>query len=300
MRHYLKNVFDSRTMILCLSLLLASMSKAQQKSDIQDLLIIKDKIEKLQKPLPKPRPNDWLSLHYEEGQTFDAYRNFKNPLKTEQRIIYLKQIGNFDEDEERIFLWVKKYLELFFQTQVGILNQQNLDSIPSQYQRERFGHIQVMTPHIFSFLPNSTQENELAYLALTNVDIYPNNSMNFVFGQADYSTRIGATSMFQLKVVKNDSINVLQSAIKIAKTASHEIGHMLGINHCTAFACLMNGANNNEEADRQPMHFCSECSAKLIWYLDLDFAKRSKELQSFWKRQEMIEIESYYRKAQKI
>jgi archaemetzincin len=40
---------------------------------------------------------------------------------------------------------------------------------------------------------------------------------------------------------------------------------MIGIAHCTAFDCGMNGSNNLTETDRGPLAFCPECSAKIWW-----------------------------------
>jgi hypothetical protein len=36
---------------------------------------------------------------------------------------------------------------------------------------------------------------------------------------------------------------------------------------CTAYACLMNGSNHQEEKDRRPMHLCPVCLRKLCWNL---------------------------------
>ena len=53
-------------------------------------------------------------------------------------------------------------------------------------------------------------------------------------------------------------------------TASHETGHILGMAHCTAYSCLMNGSNHQEEKDRRPMHLCPVCLRKLCWNLQVE------------------------------
>jgi archaemetzincin len=40
--------------------------------------------------------------------------------------------------------------------------------------------------------------------------------------------------------------------------------------HCTAFLCLMNGSNHQEEKDRRPMHLCPVCLRKLCWNLQVE------------------------------
>ena len=37
---------------------------------------------------------------------------------------------------------------------------------------------------------------------------------------------------------------------------SHEMGHLAGLDHCIHHRCLLNGANNLKEMDRQPLFLC--------------------------------------------
>ena len=69
-------------------------------------------------------------------------------------------------------------------------------------------------------------------------------------------------------------------ALRTIMTATHETGHMFGIRHCIAYECGMNGSNNSDERDRQPLEFCPECQAKLWWTLQLDPVKRSLGLEA--------------------
>jgi archaemetzincin len=68
-------------------------------------------------------------------------------------------------------------------------------------------------------------------------------------------------------------------ALRTTMTATHETGHMFGIRHCIAHECGMNGSNNSDERDRQPLEFCPECQAKLWWTLRLDPVERSRALE---------------------
>lgn len=40
--------------------------------------------------------------------------------------------------------------------------------------------------------------------------------------------------------------------------------------HCTAYSCLMNGSNHQEEKDRRPLHLCPVCLQKLCWNLQVE------------------------------
>lgn len=50
---------------------------------------------------------------------------------------------------------------------------------------------------------------------------------------------------------------------RICRTASHELGHCFGFEHCTYYACIMQGCANLAEDARQPPYLCPVDLAKL-------------------------------------
>lgn len=52
-------------------------------------------------------------------------------------------------------------------------------------------------------------------------------------------------------------------AVRVLQTLTHEIGHIFGLRHCQWLACLMQGSNHLEEADRRPLNLCPICLRKL-------------------------------------
>jgi archaemetzincin len=75
---------------------------------------------------------------------------------------------------------------------------------------------------------------------------------------------------------------LLRRAIQLL---AHETGHIFGIEHCTAFECVMNGSNSLAESDRQPLEPCHECLHKLAFALRLQPLPRYRELGSFYEEQ---------------
>jgi archaemetzincin len=51
---------------------------------------------------------------------------------------------------------------------------------------------------------------------------------------------------------------------RVCKTAAHEVGHCLGMDHCVYYACLMQGTANVGEDARQPPYLCPVDLAKYI------------------------------------
>lgn len=83
------------------------------------------------------------------------------------------------------------------------------------------------------------------------------------------------------------------------KVATHETGHILGLVHCIAYRCNMNGVNNLDEADRQWFHFCPVCLRKVCWSLQLQPEPYLKGLQKFCEEHEFPEEAKYYELARR-
>ena len=59
------------------------------------------------------------------------------------------------------------------------------------------------------------------------------------------------------------SISRLYNHELIGKEAIHEVGHILGLNHCKN-KCVMRFSNSVEEALLKPVHLCERCKKKLL------------------------------------
>ncbi|KAK4897429.1 hypothetical protein LTR27_004949 [Elasticomyces elasticus] len=51
---------------------------------------------------------------------------------------------------------------------------------------------------------------------------------------------------------------------RVCKTASHELGHCFGMDHCIYYACVMQGTAGLSEDARQPPYLCPVDTAKLL------------------------------------
>ncbi len=51
--------------------------------------------------------------------------------------------------------------------------------------------------------------------------------------------------------------------LRSCKIMVHEIGHMFGMDHCSYYACIMNGSGHLEEDFAQPIHLCPVCLHKV-------------------------------------
>lgn len=243
-----------------------------------------NKLKPLDVKLQRPLPGEWLYVYKEPGQTFDVYQ-YSKPVMTNdsQRIIYLQPLGILSGEQDSIIKHTAEYLHLFFDLEVKILNPISDSLIPADSKRIREdGHEQIHTKYVLdSLLEKNIPSDAIVVMAITNIDLYPQDSWNFVFGQAYTKKRIGISSLWRYyEDEKNDTLCLR----RLIKTSSHEIGHMFSILHCTNAVCVMNGSNSLGESDSRPNRLCSECLKKLSWNLKFGIELRLTNLVKYFKK----------------
>jgi archaemetzincin len=87
--------------------------------------------------------------------------------------------------------------------------------------------------------------------------------MNFVFGEARCPGRVAVISTYRLRADGFGGSELFES--RVVKEAVHEIGHMLGLKHCSNSSCAMYFSERLADTDRKKDSFCSECEPKLKW-----------------------------------
>lgn len=98
-------------------------------------------------------------------------------------------------------------------------------------------------------------------MGITASDIYV-PQMNFVFGIADVSRGCAVLSIFRLTFGRyEDNQEIFKE--RVLKEAAHELGHLLGLNHCKNKTCLMSFSNSLSEVDIKKPILCEKCSSTL-------------------------------------
>jgi archaemetzincin len=263
----------------------------------QDLLLTAQRlIEPLHQAKKKAQAGDWLEENDELGQTYKQFKlQQKTPHSKSRNKFYLQPIGHFSAGQLRLAEDTKTAMSIFFGREVAMLPAMSLEAIPKKARRTRYGDLQLLSGYILETLQKSVPKDAISVLALTSNDLWPGENWNFVFGEATLTERVGVWSLFRYRDPETEYELCLQRTLKVA---IHETGHMLGIEHCIAYECGMNGSNSLDETDRTPLPFCPECERKLWWFLELEPSQRYKSLSSFATEHGLKEEALFWQKSE--
>lgn len=242
-------------------------------------------VEPFFEPMGKPGAMDWLATFSEPGQTFEQYLNCSPTLPTaERRTIYIQPLGKFTPEEKNAVELTAEFMTAFYNLPAKILPQENFAEPLSlkNYRINRAWKIkQIRTGYVLDeVLRPKLPDDAAALIAFTAEDLYPDETMNFVFGQASLENRVGVWSLHRLKEGGRAELFL----IRTLKIAMHETGHMFSMLHCTKYHCVMSGSNGMFETDSHPLDACPECMAKIAWGMKYEPKERYRRLAEFCRR----------------
>jgi archaemetzincin len=250
-----------------------------------DLEKVIEKLRPLHRKMAPTKPGDWLSVHREPGQTFRQYVNSGPVLPHGKRkVICIQPLGDFDPSQEKVIFLTADFISQFYNRPVRQEKRLPLSVVPKEARRVHpsWGDKQILTGYVLQdILLERLPADASAYIAFTSSDLWPGQGWNFVFGQASLRKRVGVWSLYRYGVPSASDESFLLCSRRTMKTGVHELGHMLGMLHCTAYKCGMNGSNSLAESDRRPLWFCPECVAKVCWATGVDPRDRFTKLAEF-------------------
>ncbi|MGC4121380.1 MAG: archaemetzincin [Myxococcales bacterium] len=291
-RVLLRTVGAAAMAITVTSLAVAASRKAPRPAGIQGAAELRaekleprfERLKAVHTPKTAPQPGEWLAQFPEPGQSFEEYLARK-PLKPtpERRTIYLKPIGTFVGPREKILRATADFTSQFFGLPVKVMEPMAVSEIPAEARRIhpvteqlQLNTIWVMEHKLMPIVP----KDAIALIGLTTVDLFPEPSWNFVFGEALPDNGLGIWSIARFGDPSTPA-GFARCLRRTTETATHEIGHLFGIDHCVAWECQMNGSNSLEESDKAPLDLCPQCLQKVAWFSGVDPEKRFKALAKF-------------------
>lgn len=292
---------DKLCVLIVAGLLLAGCASSAEDGRVETIKKAMEKIRPLHTKLGKPKPGDWLVSHQESGQTFAQYLRGRPVGPTKQRgTLYVQPLGKFSATQRKIITLTAEFMGLYFSLPVKVKDDLPLSLIPRRARRTHpsWGVKQILSTYVLDHvLRPRLPKDAVAYIAFTASDLWPGQGWNFVFGQASLRGRVGVWSIHRNGDPERSPAGFRLCLLRTMKTATHETGHMLSMQHCTLYECNMCGSNHREESDRRPIALCPECAAKLWWITRADPVARYRKLAAFCKEQGLKDEAEYYQKA---
>jgi archaemetzincin len=101
-------------------------------------------------------------------------------------------------------------------------------------------------------------------LGVTSVDLFNPSPRadggGFIFGEARLRGRSGIVSTFRLNAGLPSSF-LFNNRVK--KEVFHELGHMVGLEHCSLLSCVMHKSENVDDTDAKSDRYCDRCQSIL-------------------------------------
>jgi len=152
--------------------------------------------------------------------------------------IFYSQISNVE------IQFIQKALTTTYEDALNVVIGEGLELIKEAYNPESDQYnADILLKHLLK------TKNKDTVLWVIQKDLYC-QGMNFVFGYAMYH-RGAVLSTYRLSSPK-----------LIEKEAIHEVGHILGLKHCSNH-CIMQFSNSLLEAELKPLYLCEDCKRKI-------------------------------------
>jgi archaemetzincin len=154
--------------------------------------------------------------------------------------------------------FVRRSLEAFFNLRIEVIAPKSLPQAAFYAPRKRYRAEKLLT-----FLDTQAPKDAQRVVGLTAVDISTSKGAIFDWGVLGLATIDGRVCVLSKFRCGRGTRTAEQALVRYGKTAVHEVGHTLGLDHCPTAACLMEDAKGTVTTTDREYDLCPRCRARL-------------------------------------
>jgi archaemetzincin len=170
------------------------------------------------------------------------------------------QIGvlTVGETDSEIIAWIKENLTRVFPESTSTVVSEEIPLREEAFDEKRKQYkSSLILSEVQGFALRKPYLSKI--LGVVDTDIFV-PKLNFVFGEATCPGKAALISLWRLKPeFYGNKRNTSLFLKRILKEAVHELGHTLGLEHCSQPLCVMHFSNSIFDTDKKQKYFCDKC-----------------------------------------
>jgi archaemetzincin len=171
---------------------------------------------------------------------------------------YMFEIVGFNEVPEDLLNEVSALLSNAFNSQSKILHGGQLPLSLANLKR-----LQYVGELVLRYITRFRSIEDSIIVAIVEGDAYVHR-LNFIFGLADPLANAAVVFLSRLRTVLPKERDKEVFLARVRKEVMHEVGHVLGLRHCSNRKCVMTFSNSIFDTDFKDWKYCRSCAGKLI------------------------------------